>query len=120
MRIAFASEENKGLESAMGYHFGRCPYYVFVDVEDKEIKKVETKTNPFLNRHEPGVVPQFIAREKADVIIAGGMGPRAVEWFNSLKIEPITAASGKIKDVLKDYLNGELKGANVCCDSEAK
>jgi len=32
MKIAFATEENKGIESMLAYHFGRCPYYVFVDV----------------------------------------------------------------------------------------
>jgi len=65
MKIAFAAEENKGVEGLLAYHFGRCPYYVFVEIENNEIKNVETKENPYYDRHEPGVVPQFIAGEGA-------------------------------------------------------
>jgi len=114
VRVAFASEENKGLESTLAHHFGRCPYYVFVDVENGKVKEVEVKKNPFFDKHEPGVVPKFIAEQKADVIIAGGMGPRAIEWFEELGIKPITINTGKINQILKDYLEGKLTGAEPC------
>jgi len=114
MKIAFASAENKGLESMVAQHFGRCPYYVFVDVEGNEVKSIETKENPYFNSHERGVVPQFIAKENANVIIAGGMGPRAIEWFERLSVQPITGVSGKTEDILNDYLAGKLKGADPC------
>ena len=68
MKIAFATEEDKGIESILAYHFGRCPYYVFVDIENNEVKDVENKENPYYDRHEPGVVPQFIAREGASAV----------------------------------------------------
>ena len=38
MRIAVSSESNQGLESSVSAHFGRCPYYVIVDVEDGTVK----------------------------------------------------------------------------------
>jgi predicted Fe-Mo cluster-binding NifX family protein len=114
MKIAFASEENKGLESMVAQHFGRCPYYVFVDVESNDVKSIETKENPYFDSHEPGVVPQFIAKENANVIIAGGMGPRAIEWFEKLGVQPITGTNGKVKDALDKYLEGKLSGAGPC------
>ena len=114
MKIAFASEENKGLESRMAYHFGRCPYYVFVEVENGQIKSVETKQNPYFNSHAPGVVPEFIASQGAKVIIAGGMGPRAIDLFNRLGVQPITGVSGVVRDVLNDYLAGKLADAEPC------
>jgi len=117
-RIAFASDEDKGLDSQLAFHFGRCRYYVFVDIENKKIKNVEVKENPFYTSHQPGVVPRFIANEKADVIIAGGMGPRAIEWFEKLGVKSITGTSGKIKDVLNDYLNGKLSKAIPCDKTE--
>jgi len=116
MRIAFASEENKGLSSMLAHHFGRCPYYVFIDVDNKKIKNVETKENPFFNKHESRVVPKFIADEKANVIIAGGMGPMAIEWFEKLKVKPITTAPREIKSVLDDYLSGRISKAESCRD----
>ncbi|RLF93974.1 dinitrogenase iron-molybdenum cofactor biosynthesis protein [Thermococci archaeon] len=118
MKIAFATEEDKGIESILAYHFGRCPYYVFVDIENNEVKDVENKENPYYDRHEPGVVPQFIAREGASVIIAGGMGPRAIDWFKNLGVQPVTGISGKVKDILNEYLAGKLSGAAPCDDHE--
>jgi len=114
MKIAFASEEDKGLESRIAYHFGRCPYYVFVEVENGQIKSVETKQNPYFGSHAPGVVPEFIASQGAKVIIAGGMGPRAIDWFNRLGVQPITGVSGVIRNVLNDYLAGKLADAKPC------
>ncbi len=114
MKIAFAAEENKGIDSMLSHHFGRCPYYVFVIIENKNIEEVKTKGNPFFNNHGPGVVPRFIAKEKVDVIVAGGMGPRAITWFEKLGIKAITTPARKIKDILSDYLGGKLSGALPC------
>jgi len=109
IKIAFASEEKAGLESRLSHHFGRCPYYVFIEVEDGEIKNVEIKKNPYFTSHVPGAVPQFIASQGAKVIIAGGMGPRAIDWFRSLDIQPITGVSGKVRDILNDFLTGKIQ-----------
>jgi len=108
VRLAFASEDDSGLDSRISDHFGRCPYYTFVDVEDGKVMNVEVKANPYFNTHMPGAIPQFIAGEGAKVVFAGGMGPRAVEWFNRLGIQPITGVSGRVRDILDDYLAGRL------------
>ena len=114
MKIAFASEDSKGLESVISHHFGRCPYYVFVEVENGEVQSVTVKANPLYNEHIPGVVPQFVADEGANVIVAGGMGPRAIDWFKRLNVQPVTGVSGIVKDVLEKYLKGEISGAEPC------
>jgi len=36
MKISFASEDGKGLDSMLAHHFGRCPYYIFVEVDGKK------------------------------------------------------------------------------------
>jgi len=109
VRLAFASEDDSGLDSRISSHFGRCPYYTFVDVECGKVMNVEVKANPYFNTHMPGAIPQFIAGEGAKVVFAGGMGPRAVEWFNRLGIQPITGVSGRVRDILDDYLSGRLR-----------
>ncbi len=118
MRIAFASE-GEGLQSSLSQHFGRCPKYVFVELEGSNIKQTNSKNNPFFSGHEPGMVPEFIANEGADVIISGGMGPKAIEWFEQLGIKPITAPVKPIKELLEDYINGKLTGAAPCNDHES-
>lgn len=114
MRIAFASEDKMGLTGEVSAHFGRCPYYTFLEVEDGKVKKWEVLDNPYYENHVPGKVPEFINSQRANVMIAGGMGPRAIEFFDGFGIEAVTGAFGKIEDVLNAYLRGELRGAGGC------
>ena len=72
-KIALASEDNSGLEGMLSAHFGRCPFYTFVNVEGDQILGSEVVKNPHYPNHEPGVIPQFIHSQKANVMIAGGM-----------------------------------------------
>jgi len=115
MRIAVATDDGKGLDALISQHFGRCPYYTLVEVEAGEIKEVNVVDNPFYGRHEePGQVPEFIHSQRAQVIIAGGMGPRAIGFFNQFGIETVTGTSGKVSDALNSYLGGRLSGSEPC------
>ena len=115
MRIALATDDNHGLDAVLSYHFGRCPYYTLVDVEDKEIKDVKSVSNPFFGSHgNPGEVPSFIRSQGADVIIAGGMGGRAISFFREFGMETVTGASGKVKDAVEAYLGKKIQGAEPC------
>lgn len=113
-RIAFACETNQGLQSEMSGHFGRCPYYAIVDIDGQEIKNVQVIDNPYFNNHVPGVVPQFISSQKVNVMIAGGMGPRAIDMFNGFGIDVATGVGGVVENVLKAYLDGRVSGVSPC------
>jgi predicted Fe-Mo cluster-binding NifX family protein len=113
-KIALACEDNQGLSGQMSQHFGRCPYYLIVDVEGDEIKKTDSVNNPYYNNHVPGMVPQFINERGVDVMIAGGMGPRAIDMFTNLGMEVVTGAIGNVGNVLQAYLRGEISGVEPC------
>ena len=113
-RIALACEDNQGLSGQMSQHFGRCPYYLIVDVEGDEIKGTDSVINPYYNNHVPGMVPKFINEQGANVMIAGGMGPRAIDMFGNLGIEVVTGAIGNVGNVLQAYLKGEISGVEPC------
>ena len=113
-RIALACEDNQGLDGQMSQHFGRCPYYLIVDVEGDEIKKTDSVNNPYYNNHVPGMVPQFINEQRANVMIAGGMGPRAIDMFSNLGMEVVTGAIGNVGNILQAYLSGEISGVEPC------
>ena len=38
MKIAFPTQDNKGLESAVYSHFGSAPFFVVVDAENGELE----------------------------------------------------------------------------------
>jgi predicted Fe-Mo cluster-binding NifX family protein len=114
MRIAVSSNENRGLESAIGAHFGRCPYFVLVDVEEGQIETVQTIDNPYYSAHQPGQVPGFIRTQDADVMLSGGMGGRAVTFFEQYGIQPVTGAAGTVGQSIERYLSGDLTGTAPC------
>jgi len=113
-RIAFSCEGNQGLQAEMSMHFGRCPFYTIVDVDDNEVKEVQVIENPYFQNHVPNVVPGFINEQNANVMIAGGMGPRAIQMFEGYGIEVATGLGGIVENVLKAYLDGRVQGASAC------
>ncbi len=107
MRIAISTDGE-----FVSAHFGRCPLFTIIDIENGKVKKMKTVDNP---GHQPGLIPNFLHESSVNCIIAGGMGMRAAELFNELGIETIVGVSGKIEDVLKDLEKGTLEGGQSLC-----
>lgn len=115
MKVVLASDDPKGLEGSLSPHFGRCPYYTVVEIEDGQVLEVKVVENPYYRSHAPGVVPHYIKSLGADVIIAGGMGPRAIEMFEQFGIEVVTTGwQAPVGEVLQAYLEGNLRGVRAC------
>ncbi|MBC8262540.1 MAG: NifB/NifX family molybdenum-iron cluster-binding protein [Anaerolineales bacterium] len=117
MRIAISADDNNGLESVVSPHFGRCPHYVLVDVEGQEVKAIQSVDNPYYSQHAPGQVPGFINGQGVNVMLTGGMGRRAIGFFEQYGIEAVTGASGTVRYALERYLGGQLKGVQPCRES---
>lgn len=118
MRIAISADDKNGLDSVVSPHFGRCPHYVLVDVEGQEIKAVNAIDNPYYGHHAPGQVPTFINEQRVNVMLTGGMGGRAIAFFQRFGIEAVTGASGTVRYALERYLDGELRGYAPCHESQ--
>ncbi len=115
MRIAFSCDGPQGLDATVAQHFRRASHFTFVELDGEgEIVNVEVKENPFVNIHGPGVVPQFIKEEGADIMVAGGMGVRASQFFLSIGIKPVVGAQGKVIEVLQALLRGEEFEGSFC------
>jgi ATP-binding protein involved in chromosome partitioning len=96
-------------------HFGHCEQFaVFdIDADKKNVTNTEMMTPP---AHEPGVLPKWLGEMGVNLIIAGGMGQRAIQLFKQNNIEVITGApDNEPQQVVADYLNGRLQyGDNIC------
>jgi len=117
MRIAVSADDKNGLDSVVSPHFGRCPYYILVDVEGREVKDVLAVDNPYYGHHAPGQVPGFINDQGVNVMLTGGMGGRAIAFFEQYGIEAVTGAAGTVRRALEQYLGGALSGAAPCRES---
>lgn len=119
MKIAVTAENNNGLDSLVAQHFGHAPFFILVDVENGEVTATQGVANPFAEVHQPGQIPGFIHEQKANVILSGGMGGRAIEFFEQLDIRAATGAIGTVRQALENYLGGKLKEAAPCDESVA-
>lgn len=119
MRIAISAESNAGLESTVAQHFGRCPFYIVVDLEEDQVNAVEAIKNPYFESHQPGMVPAFINSKNVNVMISGGMGRRAIQFFEEFGIAVATGATGSVESAVDAYCKGTLTGDSACKESEA-
>lgn len=119
MRIAITAETNDGLDSQVAQHFGHAPYFVLVDIDNGAAGKTQVIANPFAENHQPGQIPEFIGQQQADVMLSGGMGGRAIEFFAQAGIKTATGASGTVRQSLERYLGGSLTAAAPCDESVA-
>jgi len=108
MKVAISTDQ--GLVSA---HFGRCPSYTIVEIENGQILKREEIPNP---GHQPGFLPQYLSKMHVNCIIAGGMGPRAQSLFAQKNIETIIGVQGPIDEVIEKLINQELEIGEDLCD----
>ena len=100
-------------EGKLTAHFGHCQDFALLEVEDNQIKSKETLVPP---PHEPGVLPKWLHDQGTNVIIAGGMGARALDLFAQNDIKVIVGASALTpEELVKQYLDNTLQtGGNVC------
>ena len=118
MRIAFSAVTEEGLQSPISPHFGRCPFYIFIDLdEENQIQKVSAIVNEHAKKHDPGQLPAYIRDQGVNVMISGGMGGRAVNFFHQFEVNVATGASGTVQQSLENYLNGSLQGDAPCAES---
>ena len=108
MKIAISTDQ--GYVSA---HFGRCPSYTLVEVQDGKILSLEEIPNP---GHSPGFLPNYLAQKGVNAIIAGGMGPRAQGLFAEKNIQTIIGVQGPVEEVIKKFIRQELESGQDLCD----
>jgi predicted Fe-Mo cluster-binding NifX family protein len=94
-------------------HFGHCHVFALIEVAENEITNKQILL-PLPNKH--GVLPGWLHHLGADVIIAGGMGQRAIGMFSEKGIKVITGAPElEPEKLVNSYLDNTLiTGTNVC------
>jgi predicted Fe-Mo cluster-binding NifX family protein len=117
LHVAVSADDGSGLDSVVSPHFGRCPYFIVVDLDGCQVQRVTAVTNPYHGHHQPGQVPRFIRERGADVMLTGGMGRRAIALFERYGIQAVTGAAGTVRRALEQYLGGALQGAQPCRES---
>jgi len=111
MRIAIPLADGQ-----LALHFGHCEQFALLDVDPatRQILKREDVVPP---PHQPGLLPPWLAERGVQVVIAGGMGQRAVALFNQQGIQVhVGAPAAAPEQIVQDFLSGSLQFGDNACD----
>jgi predicted Fe-Mo cluster-binding NifX family protein len=96
-------------------HFGGCREFTLVqaDPELRTILSIRPVTPP---PHAPGLFPRWLREQGASVIIAGGIGQRALDLFAQQGIQVCAGiADAPVEQLVAAYLNGRLTATPEGC-----
>ncbi|HBM91430.1 MAG TPA: ATPase [Rhodospirillaceae bacterium] len=111
MKIAIPITDN-----LLCHHFGHCAQFALVDI-DETTKKITSRKDIPAPSHEPGALPVWLAEQGVNLVIAGGIGARAVELLKQNKIESVIGADVLSPEKLvTSYLEGALQQGKNSCD----
>ena len=111
MKIAISSTGNN-LDSEVDARFGRCSYFLIVEIDEKKKKIKDFKAIENTGKDQMGgagiTAGEIVAKQKVDAVITTNLGPRAFSVFEQSKIKTYQG-EGKIKKVVQDFLDKKLK-----------
>ena len=111
MKVAISTDDG-----AVSAHFGRCPKFTIVEIEDGKAVKKEVIDNP---GHSTGFLPKFFNEQKVDCVVAGGAGFRAQQLFDDFGIKLLVGVQGKIDEIVEKLAKGELKAGESMCKPQS-
>lgn len=116
MKICVPTMGPAGIEEDVCQHFGRAPTFTIVDLENGDVTVL-----PNVSEHMGGVgLPtETIFAAGVQVMIVGGLGPKAVQAFSQANIDVFVGAAGTVEDAIDDWKSEMLSRAdmdNACRD----
>jgi predicted Fe-Mo cluster-binding NifX family protein len=107
MKICITSTGDN-LDSKLDPRFGRCGYFIIVDPASLEFKAI---ANPNISAMGGAGIQsaQFVAKEGAEAVVTGSVGPNAFQTLSSLGLKIYTGASGTIREVITKFNEGNLE-----------
>lgn len=118
MKLGIPTQGEKGLDEFVGNHFGRVPTYTIIDLDTENVKVVPNTSHHMGGEGNP---PEILSEAGVDVMICQNLGRRAINLFEQLGIQVYIGASGKVRDAVKAFKQGDLQqaGMNNACEEHA-
>ena len=110
MKIAIPLHEGQFCD-----HFGGAETFVFYSV-DEDGQTILDRIRSAPPEHGRGVFPMWLRQQGATVVLAGGMGPRAMDIFSHHGIEVCLGVhGGDPEKIVNGYLDGTLETTGQVC-----
>jgi predicted Fe-Mo cluster-binding NifX family protein len=114
LRIAVPTDNGR-----FSTHFGGAGHFTIFDV-DEAARAIVTQASCTPPPHERGAFPRWLNEQGVRVVLAGGMGPRAVQIFQHFGIETVLGIDGgEPEQLVRAYLDGTLAATGEGCSGGA-
>lgn len=98
------------LESDVDARFGRCPYFVFVEIEEMGVDAVEN-LNASLGGGAGIQAAQTVVDYGAQAVLTGNCGPNAYQVLAAAGVVVYTGAAGTVGEAVEAFKRGEFGAA---------
>ena len=107
MKICVSAVANS-LDAQLDPRFGRCPYFVIVDLESMQFEAIPNDASSAMGG--AGIqAAQTITGKGVTVLITGNVGPNAFQALSAAGIKIVTGAFGTVRESVEKFKRGELR-----------
>lgn len=106
-------------QGVLSPHFGHCEVFALfaIDPDTKQILECQTLTPP---PHEPGILPKWLCEMDVNLVLAGGIGPKAQNLLAEKGVKSIAGCPSLAPEtVLQQYVDGSLSTSDNSCHHES-
>ena len=114
MKVCVPTDGEGVMDDLVGQHFGRALSYAMLDTDTRMVESIQNTS-----QHHGGDVlpPELLASHGVEIMLCGGLGPKAVQMFENFGIEVFIGAQGTVGDAIESWESGLLSRAtkdNAC------
>lgn len=111
MKIAIPHENGR-----LHGHFGGCREFALIELDPEKKVALRTEVLPAPD-HQPGAFPRWLREQGVEVVIAGGIGKRALEIFarHGIAVRAGTP-DARIETLVASFLSGQLTASPDGCE----
>ena len=97
------------VDSVIDSAFGRCKYFIIVEIADGKIQDYNTVENAGYNEFRGAGIKaaQQVANLKPTAVIVSSIGPNSYDILSQFNI-PIYQHNGSVKSAIMEFINGRL------------
>lgn len=115
-KIIIPIEADLGLDSIPAHHFGRAPYFLFIEIDANGqviAQKTIANTGEHFGGH--GHAHDFILDYKPNYIIVYSMGPRGLISFQEAGVKVLRCPEAKVSEIMRQFTEGKLEPLELGC-----
>jgi len=106
MKVAFPSQEDRGLDSTVYGHFGSAGYFVIVETDDGTFNTFQNPDRDHLHGHCQPL--NALGGNRVDAVVAGGIGGGALRKLLTAGLKVYRAVDGSVQDNLELIQSAKL------------